>query len=53
MNIDEFNYILPKDRIAQKPIKNRSDSKLMISSKVDYSNKDDYFYNLCNYLHKK
>ena len=52
MNIDEFNYILPKDRIAQKPIKNRSDSKLMISSKVDYSNKDDYFYNLCNYLHK-
>ena len=52
MNIDKFNYILPKDRIAQKPIKNRSDSKLMISSKVDYSNKDDYFYNLCNYLHK-
>ena len=52
MKLDKFDYKLPKDRIAQEPKKNRSDSKLMVLSKIDQTIQDDYFFNLCNYLSK-
>ena len=30
MNIEEYNYDLPQKLIAQTPLKNRSDSKLLV-----------------------
>lgn len=33
MKLDLFDYILPKEKIAQHPLKNRADSKLMILDK--------------------
>ena len=51
-NTDDFDYILPKKFIAQKPVEPRDHSKLMIldrqSKEIDHS----YFYNLPNYLNK-
>lgn len=35
MKLDLFDYELPKEKIAQHPLKNRSDSKLMILNKED------------------
>ena len=32
MNIDKFNYKLPKELIAQYPTKNRGDSKLLLTN---------------------
>ena len=33
MNIEEYNYDLPEKFIAQVPLKNRSDSKLLLLDK--------------------
>lgn len=33
MNIEEYNYDLPPHLIAQTPLKNRSDSKLLVMDK--------------------
>lgn len=33
MDIEEFNYDLPEELIAQTPLKNRSSSRLMIVDK--------------------
>ena len=52
MNINDFDYDLPQELIAQTPLKNRSDSKLMVLNK-DYGDiKHDYFYNITNYFNK-
>jgi S-adenosylmethionine:tRNA ribosyltransferase-isomerase len=50
MNINEFDYYLPEDRIAQTPLKNRSDSKLMILDKKTGAIKHEIFKNIYNYL---
>ena len=34
MKLDKFDYKLPKDRIAQEPKKNRSDSKIMVFKRI-------------------
>ena len=33
MNIEDYNYDLPKELIAQTPLKNRSDSRLLVMDK--------------------
>ena len=52
MNINEFDYELPSDLIAQTPIKERSSSRLLILNKNSGSIKHDHFYNIVNYLKK-
>ena len=43
MNIDKFNYKLPKELIAQYPPKNRGDSKLLSTNPSSQTLKDLYF----------
>ena len=52
MNINEFDYELPSDLIAQTPLKERSSSRLLILNKNSGSIKHDHFYNIVNYLKK-
>ena len=53
MNINDFDYDLPQELIAQTPLKNRSDSKLMVLNKDNGDIKHDYFYNITNYFNKR
>lgn len=50
MRLSLFNYCLPQKYIAQKPIKPRDHSRLMILDKKKRSIRHDYFYNLDKYL---
>lgn len=52
MNINDFDYDLPQDLIAQTPLSNRSDSKLMVLNKNNGTIEHDYFYNIINYFNK-
>ena len=52
MTTKEFEYNLPEELIAQTPIKNRSESKLMILDKKTGKTKDEVFKNVINYLNK-
>ena len=52
MKTSDFDYYLPKELIAQHPLKNRSSSKLLIMDRItgviEHKKFDDIFY----YLHK-
>ena len=50
MNIEDYNYDLDESYIAQKPITNRSESKLMILNKNNGKIEHTKFYNIINYL---
>lgn len=50
MNIEEYDYELPEHFIAQTPLKNRSDSKLLLLDKNNGNIKEDVFKNITNYL---
>jgi S-adenosylmethionine:tRNA ribosyltransferase-isomerase len=50
MNIDEFDYHLPPDFIAQKPIEPRDSSRLMILNRADNSIGHRHFYDVTDYL---
>ncbi len=52
MNIEEFNYELPKELIAQTPLKDRSSSKLLILNRNNGKIKHEVFSNIINYLDK-
>lgn len=52
MNINDFDYYLPQNLIAQTPLENRSDSRLMVLDKNSGNIKHDYFYNIINYFNK-
>ena len=52
MNIEEYNYDLPEKFIAQVPLKNRSDSKLLLLDKEKGNIKEEIFKNIVNYLEK-
>ena len=52
MNINDFDYNLPKELIAQTPLKERSSSRLLILNKNNGNIKHDHFYNIINYLKK-
>ena len=52
MNILEYDYDLPQKFIAQTPLKNRSDSKLLLLNKDNGNIKEDVFKNIGNYLKK-
>ncbi len=52
MNINEFDYDLPEDRIAQSPLKDRSSSKLLVMDKNTGELTHEVFSNIINYLNK-
>lgn len=52
MNINDYNYELPEKFIAQSPLQNRSESKLMILDKNNGNIIHEKFYNIINYLNK-
>lgn len=52
MNILEYDYELPQKFIAQTPLKNRSDSKLLLLNKDNGNIKEDVFKNIGKYLKK-
>lgn len=52
MNILEYDYDLPQKFIAQTPLKNRSDSKLLLLNKDNGNIKEDVFKNISKYLKK-
>lgn len=52
MNINEFDYELPKELIAQTPLKDRSSSRLLILNKNTGELKHEVFSNIINYLNK-
>ena len=50
MKTDDFDYYLPDELIAQTPLQNRSDSKLLIMDKITGNIKHETFSNIINYL---
>ncbi len=50
MNLSDFDYDLPLDLIAQTPLKNRDESKLLILDKKTGALKHDHFHNIINEL---
>ena len=52
MNINDFDYNLPSELIAQTPLKERSSSRLLILNKNNGNVKHEHFYNIVNYLSK-
>ena len=51
INIEDYNYSLPDERIAQFPLKNRDSSKLLIFKKSKIS--EDFFFNINKHLQPK
>ena len=52
MKVEDFNYILPEELIAQTPLKDRSASRLLVLEKSTGEIEHDHFSNLSNYLNK-
>ena len=52
MTTNDFDYELPEELIAQTPLQNRSDSKLLIMNKNNGKLKHEVFKNIINYLHE-
>ena len=50
MNIEEFDYNLPQELIAQTPLKNRSASRLMVVNKTNGKISHKVFTDIINYI---
>ncbi|ORX23916.1 tRNA preQ1(34) S-adenosylmethionine ribosyltransferase-isomerase QueA [Thermoanaerobacterium sp. PSU-2] len=50
MNLHEFYYDLPEELIAQEPLQNRDESRLMVLNKATGEIKHDIFKNILTYL---
>ncbi len=48
--LSDFDFLLPETLIAQVPVIDRSESRLMIVDRESQSVQEDYFYNLNKYL---
>jgi S-adenosylmethionine:tRNA ribosyltransferase-isomerase len=53
MNLEDFNYELPEELIAQTPLKNRSDSKLLILDRESGKIEHRHFKDIIDYLNPK
>ena len=51
MKTEDFNYYLPEELIAQTPLENRSESRLMVLDK-DGNIEHKHFYNIIDYLNE-
>lgn len=52
MKTDDYDYVLDKSLIAQSPLKNRSNSKLLVLDKKNGAIEHKEFYNIIDYLNK-
>jgi len=52
MNINDFDYELPQELIAQTPLPNRDSSRLMVLDKITGNIEHKRFYNIIDYLNK-
>lgn len=52
MKTDDFDYFLPKELIAQTPLKNRSASRMMVLDKENGKYEDKHFTDLIDYLNE-
>lgn len=52
MNIEDYNYFLPEELIAQVPLKNRSSSRLMVLDKENKTYEDKTFESILDYLNE-
>lgn len=52
MTIDDFNYDLDKELIAQKPLKKRDESRLMVLDKKTGAIEHKKFYDILDYLNE-
>ncbi len=52
MNIEDYNYELPKELIAQVPLANRSSSRLLVVDRKDRTYEDKVFTDVIDYLNK-
>lgn len=52
MRTEDFNYELPEELIAQTPLKNRSDSRLLVLDRDTGEIIHEQFSNIINYLNK-
>lgn len=52
MNVSDFDYELPKELIAQTPLKVRDSSRLLVMDKTTGDIKHEHFNNIIDYLHK-
>lgn len=50
MELEEFNYYLPEELIAQVPIKNRDESRLMVLNRKNQTIEDKIFRDIIDYL---
>ncbi|MGC9048748.1 MAG: tRNA preQ1(34) S-adenosylmethionine ribosyltransferase-isomerase QueA [Patescibacteria group bacterium] len=50
MRLSEFDYFLPKELIAQEPVRPRDNSRLMVLNRQQKTIEHDFFYNLGKYL---
>jgi len=50
MRTKDFDYYLPEELIAQKPLEVRSDSRLLVTERSSLNLKHDYFRNIGDYL---
>ena len=50
MKLEEFNYELPEELIAQEPIQKRDESRLMVLNRKDETIKHEKFKNIIKYL---
>lgn len=51
MNTKDFGYELPEELIAQDPLQNRSESRLMVMDRFTGCISHRHFYNILDYLH--
>ncbi len=52
MKVEDFNYELPEELIAQTPIEKRDTSRLMVLDKNTGKIEHKHFYDIIDYLHK-
>ena len=52
MRIEEFDYHLPEELIAQTPLKKRDESRLMVLNKETGSIEHKHFFDIIDYLNK-
>ena len=52
MRIEEFDYHLPEELIAQTPLKKRDESRLMVLNKETGSIEHKHFFDILEYLNE-
>ena len=50
MKMEDFNYLLPEEMIAQFPLKDRDYSKLLVLDKKSGNIEHKHFYDICEYF---